>query len=103
MYLIQVLLPLYDNDANPIPPGRFQQVRDELAARYGGLTVYSRSPAEGLWQEDTGGRPVHDELILFEVMTEQLDQPWWSAYRRELEQRFAQEEIVVRAQNITRL
>lgn len=103
MHLIQVLLPLYDNDANPISPDLFQQVRSELSSRYGGLTVYSQSPAEGLWQEDEGENPVHDELILFEVMTDQLDRPWWSAYRQKLEERFEQEEIVIRAQRITRL
>ena len=103
MHLIQVLLPLYDNDANPIRPALFQQVRDELSSRFGGLTVYSRSPAEGLWQDDAGERPVHDDVVLFEVMTDQLDQAWWSAYRQKLEERFAQEEIVVRAQSITRL
>ncbi len=103
MYLIQVLLPLYDNDANPLPPALFQQVRSELSSRFGGLTVYSQSPAEGLWQEEEHDRPVHDELILFEVMTEQLDRPWWSDYRQQLETRFEQEEIVIRAHGITRL
>jgi hypothetical protein len=103
MYLIQVLLPLYDNDANPIGAALFQRVRDELSSRFGGLTVFSQSPVEGLWQDDEGEHPVHDELILFEVMSDQLDQPWWSAYRRQLEERFTQQEIVVRAQSITRL
>ena len=103
MQLIQVLLPLYDNDATPIRPALFQQVRDELAARFGGLTVYSRSPAEGLWQDDAGERPVHDDVVLFEVMTDQLDRTWWSAYRQTLEARFEQEEIVIRAQSMLRL
>jgi hypothetical protein len=102
MFLIQVLLPLYDNSGKAFESARFQQVREELSRRYGGLTVYSQSPAEGLWQ-DNGEQAVHDELILFEVMTSELERQWWSAYRRQLEQRFEQNEIVVRAQEIVRL
>jgi hypothetical protein len=33
-------------------------------------------------------------------MTEKLDEAWWGAYRRELEQSFRQEAIVIRAQDI---
>src|SRR5690606_551151 len=103
MHLIQVLLPLYDNDANPISPELFQRVRSELSSRYGGRTVYSQSPAGGLWQVDERQSPVHDELILFDVMTDQLDRAWRSDYRRQLEERFVQEEIEIRAHRITRL
>jgi hypothetical protein len=102
MYLIQVLLPLYDNAGNTFDGSLFQSVRQELSRRYGGLTVYSQSPAEGLWQ-DNSEQAVHDELILFEVMTAQLDRAWWSAYRHQLEQRFEQDEIVIRAHDIVRL
>jgi hypothetical protein len=36
-------------------------------------------------------------------MTETLDRDWWAGYRRELEQRFAQEELVIRSQEVERL
>jgi hypothetical protein len=36
-------------------------------------------------------------------MTETLDRDWWAAYRRGLEQRFAQEELVIRSQEVERL
>jgi hypothetical protein len=102
MYLIQVLLPLNANDGQPLPREHFALVREELQKQFGGLTVYSRSPAEGLWQEDSS-QTVRDNIVLFEVMTEALDRQWWKSYRSKLEERFQQEEIVVRAQDIERL
>ena len=33
-------------------------------------------------------------------MVEDLDEDWWSSYRRELERRFSQETLVIRAQEI---
>lgn len=47
MHLIQVLLPLNDANGRRFESSRYQQVSRELTKRYGGLTVYSRSPAEG--------------------------------------------------------
>lgn len=102
MFLIQVLLPLNANDGQPLPREHFARVREELRNEFGGLTVYSRSPAEGLWQEDSN-QTVRDTIVLFEVMTEALDREWWQEYRGDLERRFQQEEIVVRAQEIERL
>jgi hypothetical protein len=36
-------------------------------------------------------------------MTDELDRKWWAAYRKELELRLDQEEIVVRASEVERL
>jgi transposase-like protein len=36
-------------------------------------------------------------------MVEELDEEWWRQYRRGLEVRFAQKEVVVHAQEIRRL
>lgn len=102
MQLIHVLLPLYDNDRQPIAHELFHQVRQELTDQFQGLTVYSRSPAEGLWKAD-GSQTTHDDLVLFEVMTDQLDRKWWSSYRQTLEQRFRQQKVVVRAQEVVLL
>jgi Domain of unknown function (DUF4186) len=46
---------------------------------------------------------VHDEIVVFEVMTEALDARWWSNYRLQLERDFRQDEIVVRASAVTLL
>ena len=98
MHLVQILLPLYDNDGAALPRALFERVREELAGRFGGLTAFTRAPAEGHWRE--GGETKRDDIVVFEVMTEALEAAWWSAYRRELEGRFRQEAIVIRAQEM---
>jgi hypothetical protein len=65
------------------------------------LTAYTRSPARGLWH--TPGAPKRDDMIIVEVMAKTFQKPWWKKYRRNLERRFRQEEIVIRAQHITRV
>lgn len=96
MYLIQLFLPLYDNDSTEQPRELFRQVRAELVERFGGLTAHSRSPVKGLWQEQDGNT-IRDDLIVYEVMAEDIDETWWRDYRHYLEQQFRQEKLVVRA------
>ena len=94
-YLVQILLPIYDNDGNKFPSDFYASARSELAERFGGLTAYTRAPAEGLWA--SGGQVKRDDIVVLEVMIERLDRQWWRAYREELERRFRQDQIVVRA------
>lgn len=95
MHLIEILLPLSDNDGKSFGADLHAQVRDELADHFGGVTAFTRSPAEGLWK---GGRGTgRDDVVIFEVMADWLDRSWWRGYRSELERRFRQDEIVVRA------
>ncbi len=101
MHLVQILLPLYDNEQNPQPGDSFRVVRRELTERFGGLTVYTRAPAEGMWKLNDN-HTSRDDIVIFEVMAEALNEGWWSAYRHELERRFRQEMVVIRAQE-TRL
>jgi hypothetical protein len=100
VHLVQILLPLYDNARAPLPRALYGRVREELTRRFGGLTAFTRAPAEGHWRDE--GETTRDDIVVFEVMTDDLDEAWWAAYRRELEERFRQEEIVIRAQE-TRL
>jgi len=102
MLLIQLLLPLYDNDNQPLPKALFNDVRHELIERFGGLTAYTRAPANGLWLED-GEHAVRDKLVIYEVMVPKLDHAWWQDYRSSLEARFRQERIMVRAHRVSLL
>ncbi|MGE3959829.1 MAG: hypothetical protein AB7H96_24160 [Vicinamibacterales bacterium] len=96
MHLVQILLPVFDNAGRRFPEDHFTAVRQALTGRFGGVTAYVRSPAAGLWRRDDG-RIEPDEMIMLEVMVESLDPEWWREYRQQLEQRFAQDVIVVRA------
>ena len=91
MYLVQLLLPRYDDE-----------VSRELTERFGGMTAYARAPAKGEWKP-APGETVHDDIVVYEVMVETLEREWWSAYRERLEQRFDQEELIVRTHEIERL
>jgi hypothetical protein len=99
MKLLQILLPAYDNQGRAFPKAMFDQVRAELAGAFGGVTAFLRSPAIGFW-EDQSGQMQRDDVILFEVVLDALDRAWWRAYRRELEQRFTQEAILIRATEV---
>jgi hypothetical protein len=99
MHLIQLFLPMYDNDGAEIPRALFRQVRDELVERFGGLTAHSRAPLSGLWREPEG-ETVKDDLVVYEVMADAIDEAWWGNYQQTLEQQFRQESIVIRAQPI---
>jgi len=96
MHLVQLLLPV----------GRkrraYRQVYDELTGRFGGLTAYTRAPAEGLWKKRRASTE-RDDIVVVEVMVPKLERRWWGRYRRTLERRLEQEEIVVRAHRIETL
>lgn len=96
MILIQILLPLADNDGVPFPEADLAAVQAELAVRFGGLTAHNRAPARGVWNH--AGARQDDDIVIVEVMTETLDRAWWQAFRRRLEAMLRQEAIVIRAQ-----
>ena len=101
-HLVQLLLPLRDGQGQPFERRHFDELAAELTERFGGLTAYTRAPATGLWEEPSG-RAVRDDVVVYEVMVEDLDSGWWAVFRRRLEVRFAQDEVVVRAHEIRRL
>jgi hypothetical protein len=96
VYLVEIFLPVNDNEGHKHPLDLFFRVRQELVARFGGLTAFTRNPAKGIWEGQCDGRR-EDELIIYEVMVQTLDQRWWRDYKSELEARFRQVEVIVRA------
>ena len=102
MHLVQLLLPLYDNAGARFPREAYERLSQELTQRFGGLTAYVRAPAAGVWKE-AEGETRRDDIVVYEVMVERLEPDWWASYRRELEHRFSQEEMVIRAQEVRRL
>ncbi len=95
------MLPLYDNEGVAFVREAYDHVRDELTKKFGGVTAFHSSPAEGIWEE--GGRISRDAIIIFEVMSDDLERDWWKAYRADLEARFRQEKMIVRATAIEEL
>ena len=96
MELVQIVLPVYDSAGGRHPREKFNRTLAELTERFGGVTAFTRAPAEGLWEDDSG-RVVQDDVIVVEVMAEESSDDWWDDYRRRRESRFAQETILIRA------
>jgi hypothetical protein len=101
MQIIQILLPVTDRAGERFSRELYHEVKDELTARFKGLTVYSRAPAEGIWKPRKGTK--RDDIVVYEVMARKLDRKWWRNYGRRLEQLFQQESVVIRAQRMTML
>ena len=99
MHLVQVLLPLYDNDGHPFEEALHLRVKTAFTEKFGGVTAYVRSPAEGAWHGPSGVKS-HDEIVIFEVMTARLDRAWWRKMRRDLARTFKQEQLVIRTHPI---
>ncbi|HEX6559093.1 MAG TPA: hypothetical protein VF021_06505 [Longimicrobiales bacterium] len=99
MHLVQILLPVRDNDGKAYDKSLFDEVRSDLAAHFGGVTAFTRAPASGLW-ENKDGQMIRDDVVIFEVMVDRLEREFWRLYRMELQQTFRQETIAVRAQRI---
>ena len=98
MQLVEILLPLHDNNGQSFEAEKYAEVRQHLTERFGGLTAFTRPPAQGTTTES--GKPVHDEIVVFEVMTETLDVSWWGNHRRHLEREFRQDQIMIRASTV---
>jgi hypothetical protein len=96
-YLVEILLPVTGDDGRTV----LERARNELTEAFGGVTMHLNAPAEGLWEKD--GDVDRDSIVVVEVMTDELDRQWWAAFRRELEARLDQDEIVIRAAQVERL
>ena len=95
MNLVQIFLPLYDNNKQFFDKSLYDELRNKLKDQFGGVTLYRNTPAEGLWK-DEGGKTNYDELIIAEVMIEEPDKEWWKQFKQNLELIFNQDEILIR-------
>jgi hypothetical protein len=101
MHLVQLLIPAQDEHGSRYPRENYETLVQQLTDRFGGVTAYTRAPATGLWE--AGGERVRDQVVVYEVMVDEVDAVWWARTRRELEKRFAQQELVIRTHEIRRL
>ena len=61
-----------------------------------------RSPAVGLWK-DADHDVARDDVVMFEVMTKQLEDAWWKSYRGKLANTFRQDDLLVGAITVSKL
>ncbi len=99
MHLLQIFIPLRDNNDKPFPPGHYTRIRKTLTEECGGVTAYTHAPAEGLWKDKHDGGQ-HDEMVIFEALIAKCDKSWWRKYKKQLETTFAQDEIMIRIHKV---
>ena len=99
MHLEQVLLPLFDNSGHRFEEADYLAVKARFTEKFGGVTVYIRSPAEGAWEGPSGAKS-HDEIVIFAVLTSRLERAWWRRMRADLARTFRQEQLVIRTHPI---
>jgi hypothetical protein len=87
--------------STPVGKEWFEGLLRELTDKFGGATSFMRSPGKGLWQ--SGGETESDTIAVIEVMADGIDPDYWRSLRKRLERELSQEEIVIRAQEISLL
>ena len=100
-HLVQILLPKETGNGQPIRKDWFDGFVEELTQKFGGATSFLRASGQGLWL--SGGETDEDSIAVVEVMVDHLDRTFWRSPRERLERELGQEEIAIRAQEITRL
>jgi hypothetical protein len=101
-WLVQILLPLSDNAGRRYPDELLEHVKETLVGQFGGVTAFSRAPAQGIWAPE-GGSVSREDVVVLEVMVANVDADWWRTFREALERDLEQESIVVRATPIRML
>ena len=97
-YLIEILLPLTDASGTTFPAAYYDDLAKDLVANFGGVTSFTRAPAEGRWHD--GGSTEHDEIVVIEVMAQTFDRAWWVALKARLEHLFSQDQVIIRAHEV---
>jgi len=67
MTLIELFLPMYDSQGNALYKD-LKTINDELAEKFGGVTAFVQSPAEGSWMKNNELKK--DEIAVYEIMVE---------------------------------
>jgi hypothetical protein len=98
-HLVQLYLPLADNDGNRFDRSTFQAIEDLLSEEFQGFTSFARAPADGVWGS-MDERVQREDIVVYEVIVAELNRDWWSQYRLELERELEQEKILIRAHRI---
>jgi hypothetical protein len=101
MYLVQILLPLYEKRGKRVGRPLFRAT--------------AKSASEGIWRRyrlhprrrkdsgDAGSGFDGDDIVVYEVMADKADRAFWRTRRCDLQKAFGQDEIVVRAVPAKRL
>ncbi|PRD54714.1 hypothetical protein C5749_14875 [Sphingobacterium gobiense] len=97
--LFEIFLPLRDNKNSAFPQHYFDDLRQLLVRKFGGVTVYQRSPVAGIWDNPETGHE-QDELMIYEVMSSTGDEIFWKQLKADLANQFKQDELLIRSSRL---
>jgi hypothetical protein len=97
----EIYLPLKYNDGSEIEPEKFKQIREELIAVFGALTVSSQTaPYQGTWKY--GGVDFIDDIIKIEIISgdDRKSARFFPRFKRRVKQLLRQIDILITEQDI---
>jgi len=97
----EIYLPLKYNDGTEIEAGKFKEIREELIAVFGALTVSSQSaPYQGSWKY--GGVNFIDDIIKIEIIasTDRKTEKFFREFKERLKRLLKQIDILITVQDI---
>lgn len=100
--LVQLFVPLTDQHGQAFPEHYFGELSAELKERFGGVTIYSRSPAKGIWKTENE-QTSQDELLIYEVLINKKETDFWLKLKTKLEKQLKQQEILILLSNTRKL
>jgi len=97
----EIYLPLKYNDGTDVEPEKLKQIREQLIAVFGAITVSSlAAPFQGTWRY--GGVEFIDDIIRFEIITEEdfRSNLFFKRFKQQLKRTLRQFEILITVQTI---
>ncbi len=100
----EIYLPLKYNDGRDIEPEKYRQVKVELSAYFGGITMSPMAaPFEGTWIQH--GIEYRDVIIKVEIVAadDEKIERFFRDYKETLKEVFQQHEVLITVQEIRTL
>jgi hypothetical protein len=97
----EIYLPLKYNDGRQIEAEKIKQIREELIAVFGALTVsFQSAPYQGSWKY--GGVDFIDDIIKIEIIAgaDRKTERFFRQFKERLKRLLKQIDILITAQNI---
>lgn len=97
----EIYLPLKYNDGKDIEPEKIKQIKQELVAKFGAITVSSlSSPYQGTWKY--GGVEYIDDIIKVEIVTsnDRLTKGFLKDFKERLKESLQQIDILITTHGI---
>jgi len=97
----EIYLPLKYNDGKDIEPEKIKQIKQELVAKFGAITVSSLwSPYQGTWKY--GGVEYIDDIIKVEIVTsnDRLTKGFLKDFKERLKESLQQIDILITTHGI---